>query len=212
MKYRKLNEVLIEWNESSKEDSDNILKSEDIKKSIDLKSYYKKKIQEYCLNNLGTFSYPFPNYWLVYDNEPKHKFGIVYIENIPTSTINKTNFLKITDIEWIPFDYCLLLGNMYTWHMKWTPDPPKNGVTKRLPDSANDSDWDLPELVFSNKLEELMEYWNKGLWEDKYFRGYHKQYNITENDFYDRLYNYTLDLTPIYNPINPSKAYSSPIN
>ena len=36
MNYRLLNEVLIEWNESSKEDSDNIfLKSEDIKKSLE---------------------------------------------------------------------------------------------------------------------------------------------------------------------------------
>ena len=35
MKYRKLNEVLIEWNESSKQDSDNVfLKSEDIEESL----------------------------------------------------------------------------------------------------------------------------------------------------------------------------------
>ena len=42
MKYRKLNEVLIEWNESSKEDSENIfLQSKDIKEYLDKCFIYK---------------------------------------------------------------------------------------------------------------------------------------------------------------------------
>ena len=47
MKYRLLNEVLIEWNESSFEDSDNVfLKSEDIKKSLDKYFVYRLNKKE----------------------------------------------------------------------------------------------------------------------------------------------------------------------
>ena len=48
MKYRLLNEVLIEWNQSSKDDSDNIfLKSEDIKRSFDKCFIYRVDKKDY---------------------------------------------------------------------------------------------------------------------------------------------------------------------
>ena len=59
MNYRLLNEVLIEWNESSKEDSDNtFLKSEDIKKSFDKCFIYKLKLNEKCRIQIFNADWP----------------------------------------------------------------------------------------------------------------------------------------------------------
>ena len=66
MNYRLLNEVLIEWNESSKDDSDNVfLKSEDIKESLDQYFIYRldKKRKTKIFNNEVSLQYP----WLEFE-------------------------------------------------------------------------------------------------------------------------------------------------
>jgi len=114
MNHRLLNEVLIEWNESFKEDSDNIfLKAEDIKKSLDQYFIYKldEKDQIRIFNPTGLWGWPeFEKYrdnvwinnkhvelddegWTVDWFEPgEYK---VYIEDID----------KVTDMSWM-FSNC----------------------------------------------------------------------------------------------------------
>jgi len=96
MKYRKLNEVLIEWNESSKQDSDNtFLQSEDIKKSLDQHFIYRldEKHKIKIINNESALQYP----WLEF-KKYKNK---VWINNEYVKLDNK----GITVDEFEPGEY-----------------------------------------------------------------------------------------------------------
>ena len=199
MKYNILNKILLNWKDNPVEDNE-IIKSNNIQKSVDASNYYGKLIWDFCNHNVAGQIHPahYSKYWLSYDSEHKFIIITVYDEGI--------NNKKAEKIEYIPYDYCLMLGDMYIWHMKHTPYPPYLGVSKYLHDRTKNSDWDLPELVFSNDVDELRDYW-KEILDDRYFHSYKDDSDkgsTTKYVFKDRLYNYTLStvytppITPIY--------------